>query len=143
MAAVGIESKITEALLQRLAALTLSPVLPVAYPNIAFPAAGQTKPDVYLEARSPLRAETQQLGISAWDTHVGIFQIDVVYKAQDGLIKPTEIADKIADWFKRGTRLTNGDVRVDIDATPSVAAPVADSPYIRTPVSIRYRVFTR
>lgn len=139
MTAVGIESQITEALLQRLAALTLSPALPVAYPNTAFtpPTSGP-----YLEAHQ-LRAETRPIGISAWDERPGIFQVDVVYKAQDGVIKPTEIADKVADWFKRGTRLTNGAVRVDIDTAPSIAAPIVDAPYIRTPVSIRYRVFTR
>lgn len=139
MAAVGIESLITEALLQRLAALALTPALPVAYPNVAFtPPVGGS----YLEAREPLRSSTEAIGISRWNEHTGIFQIDVVYRAQDGAIAPTEIADKVADWFKRGTRLINGSVRVDINEPPSVAASMADAPYIRIPVSVRYRVFT-
>lgn len=142
MTAVGFESQISEALLQHLAALTLSPALKIAYPNVPFPKEGETKPDTYLEAHQ-LRAPTQALGISAWDERAGIWQVDVVYKAQDGLIKPTQIADKVADHFKRGTRLTNGSVRVDFNEPPQIAAPIADGTYTRTPVSIRYRVFTR
>lgn len=142
MTAVGVESQITEALLQRLATLTLSPVLQVAYPNVPFPAAGASKPDTYLEAHQ-LRAETQAIGISAWNEHAGIFQIDVVYKAQDGAIKPTQIADAVAAHFPRNLRLSNGSVRVDINEPPAIAAPIPDAPYTRTPVSIRYRVFKR
>jgi GH25 family lysozyme M1 (1,4-beta-N-acetylmuramidase) len=142
MPAVGIEAQITEALLQRLAALTLNPTLKVAYPNVAFPKSGDTKPATYLDAHQ-LRGPTEGVGISAWDEHQGIWQIDVVYSEQDGLGKPTEIADSVAEWFKRGTRLTNGSVRVDIDEPPQIAAPVVDGSYTRTPVSIRYRVFTR
>lgn len=142
MTAVGTESQITEALLTRLAALTLSPVLQVAYPDVLFPPAGQVKPDTYLDAHQ-LRAGAQGIGISAWDEHGGIFQVDVVDKAQDGSIKPTQIADAVADWFPRNLRLTNGSVQVDIYAKPAIAAPVTDAPYTRTPVSIRYRCFKR
>lgn len=138
MTAVGVESQITEALLQRLAALTLSPVLPIANPNVTFtpPASGP-----YLQANI-LRSPTETVGISRWDERTGIFQVDVVYAAKDGLIKPTQIADQIAVWFKRGTRLLNGAVRVDIYETPEIGTPLTDTPYVRTPVTIRYRVFT-
>lgn len=142
MTAVGIEAQITEALLQRLAALTLSPSLKIAYPNVPFPKTGETKPDTYLEAHQ-LRGPTDAVGISAWNQHQGIFQIDVVYLAQDGLIAPTEIADAVAAHFPRGLRLANGAVQVRIDEPAKIAAPVTDAPYIRTPVSISYRVFTR
>lgn len=140
MTAVGVESQITEALLARLATLTLSPVLPVAYPNAAFtpPASGP-----YLAAHPPLRAETQGIGISAWNEHAGVFQVDVVYRTQDGVIKPTQIADAVAAHFARGTRLANGAVHVRIDEPPSIAAPVTVAPDHRTPVSIRYRTFVR
>jgi predicted secreted protein len=142
MTAVGVESQITEALLQRLGTLTLSPALQVAYPNVPFPASGATKPDTYLEAHQ-LRADVQAVGISAWNEHAGILQVDVVYKAQDGAIKPTQIADAVAAHFPRNLHLANGNVRVDINEKPSIAAPISDAPYTRTPVSIRYRVFKR
>jgi hypothetical protein len=143
MTATGVESQITEALLARLAALTLSPVLLVAYPNVPFPPAGVTKPATYLEARAPLRVGAQAVGISAWNEHAGIFQVDVVYQAQDGVIKPTQIADAVAAWFPRGTALANGSVSVRIDQPPAIAAPITDGTYTRTPVSIRYRTFVR
>jgi hypothetical protein len=142
MAATGIESQILEALLQRLAALTLSPALQVAYPNVTFPAAGTTKPATYLEAHQ-LRSGAQYVGISAWSEHSGIFQVDVVYSAADGAIKPTQIADAVVAWFERGMRLRNGAVQVDVYERPAIASPVDDAPYTRTPVSIRYRSFIR
>lgn len=144
MTAVGVEAQITEALFTRLAALTLSPVLPVAYPDVAFPAAGQTKPDNYLEA-AILRAQTQGIGISAWDEHAGILQVTVVTKQfpAGGTKTPTQIADAVAAWFPRGTRLVNGAVTVTVFETPAIASPIADAPYTRTPVSIRYRTFIR
>src|SRR6266481_667051 len=135
MVATGIESQITEALLQRLAALTLSPALQVAWPGVTFPAPGTTKPAIYLEARAPLRVPTSAVGISAWNEHSGIFQVDVLYSAQDGAIKPTQIADAVAAQFPRGTRLTNGAVEVQIDQPPAIASPIDDAPYTRTPVS--------
>lgn len=140
MTAVGVESQITEALMTRLAALTLSPVLPVAYPNVPFtpPASGP-----YLVANAPLRATTAAVGISAWDEHSGVFQVDVMYRTQDGVIKPTQIADAVAAHFPRNLRLANGSVRVDINEKPSIAAPVTDAPNLKTPVSIRYRCFKR
>jgi hypothetical protein len=141
MTAVGVEAQITEALFTRLAALTLSPVLPVAYPDVVFtpPAIGN-----YLEC-AILRAATAGVGISAWDEHAGILQVTVVTKQfpAGGTKTPTQIADAVAAWFPRGTRLTNGSVQVDVYETPAIAAPIADAPYTRTPVSIRYRTFVR
>ena len=140
MTAVGVESQITEALMEHLSELTLSPVLPVAYPNVPFtpPVSGP-----YLHAHAPLRATTAAIGISAWDEHAGIFQVDVVYRAQDGVIKPTQIADAVAAHFPRNLHLENGSVRVDINEPPSIAAPVTDGTNLKTPVSIRYRCFKR
>lgn len=139
MTATGVESQITEALFARLAALSLSPALPVAWPDVAFnpPASG-----LYLDVHQ-LRAETTGIGISAWDEHSGILQVDVVAKAQDGVLSKTEIADAVAAHFPRNLKLTNGSIRVDIDDPPAIAAPIPDAPYTRTPVSIRYRVFKR
>lgn len=142
MTAVGNESQITEALLTRLIALTLSPVVPVAVPNVQFPATGSDKPDTYLEA-SILRAPTQGIGISAWDERVGILQVDVVYKPNDGEIKPLQIADSVAAWFPRGTRLVNGSVQVDVYEPAQIATAMSDGDRLRIPVSIRYRTFTR
>lgn len=139
MAAVGIEATISEALIKHLADLTLSPALPVSWPNVPFtpPTSGK-----YLHAHH-LRGPTDAVGISAWNAHQGIFQVDVVHPATGGLIPPTNIADAVAAHFARGTRLANGEIEVRIDQPPQIAAPVTDAPYIRTPVSISYRVFTR
>jgi Bacteriophage related domain of unknown function len=139
MTAVGVESQITEALLTRLSALTLSPTLPVAYPDVAFtpPSAG-----MWLEA-AILRATTGSIGISAWEEHAGIFQVTVVAPKGGGAIKSTQVADAVTAWFPRFTRLLNGAVQVDVYDSPNIAAAIDDPPYTRTPVSIRYRTFVR
>jgi hypothetical protein len=147
MTAVGVEAQITEALLDRVKALGVSLSLPVAYPDVVFPKAGQTKPDSYLDV-SVLRAQTQGIGISAWDEHAGILQVTVVTKQGGGAIAPSALADAVAAWFPQyagtsGTRLVNGAVTVTVYETPSVASPIADAPYTRTPVSIRYRTFVK
>lgn len=140
MSAVGTDALITEALLTRLAALTFSPALQVAWPNKAF---GPDKPDTYLQA-SLLRAETQGIGIAAWNEHAGILQVDVLYKAQDGEIKPLNIADSVAAWFGRGTRLRNGGLTIYVDDPPSIASAMPNGDgYLKIPVSIRYRSFVR
>jgi hypothetical protein len=144
MTAVGVEAQITEALLDRVKALGVSLSLSVAYPDVVFPKGGQTKPDNYLDV-SILRAATQGFGINAWDEHAGILQVTVVTKQfpVGGTKTPTQIADAVAAWFPRGTRLLNGSVQVDVYETPAIASPIADAPYTRTPVSIRYRTFVR
>lgn len=143
MSVTGDVSQITEALLQRLGALTLSPAIPVAYPNVTFPAASsQAKPDIYLEARL-MRAGSQPVGISEWNELPGILQVDVVYKSQDGELKPLQIADAVAAWFAKGTRLVNGSVQVDVYERPSIASAISDAPYMRIPVSVRYRSFVQ
>jgi hypothetical protein len=142
MSAVGTDALIAEALLNRLAAFTASPALQVAWPNVPFPAPPATdKPDTYLQA-SVLRAQTQGIGIAAWDEHAGILQVDVLYKPSDGEIKPLNVAGAVAAWFGRGTRMVNGSVQVDVYETPSVAnsTPNGDG-YDKFPVSIRYRSF--
>lgn len=141
MAATGIEGKIAEALLQRLAALVLSPALPVAYPDIVFPPVGTPQPTTWLEAAF-MRAATAAVGVSKWNEHPGILQVTVVAKQGAGAIASANVADQIADWFKRGTRLVDGGVQIDVYAPPQIASSYADDPYTRTPVSIRYRVFT-
>jgi hypothetical protein len=148
MTAVGVESQITEALLQRLAALvdTGAPLAawPVASPDVTFPPKGQIKPDQWIEA-AILRAQTQGIGINAWDEHAGIFQVTVVTKQNPagGTKTPTQFADAVAAWFSRDTNIVNGAVTVRIDQKPAIASPIPDAPYTRTPVSIRYRTFVR
>ncbi|WP_448043812.1 phage tail terminator-like protein [Bradyrhizobium liaoningense] len=140
MSAVGTDALISEALLTRLAALTFSPALQVAWPNKTF---GPDKPDTYLQA-SLLRAETQGIGISAWNEHAGILQVDVLYKPADGEIKPLNIADAVAAWFGRGTRLRNGGLTIFVDDPPAIASSMPNGDgYLKIPVSIRYRSFVR
>lgn len=144
MTAVGVEAQITEALLNRVKTLGVSLSLPVAYPDVTFPVEGQTKPVNYLDV-SILRAPTAGIGISAWDEHAGILQVTVVTKQfqEGGTRIPTQFSDAVAAWFPRGWSVANGAVLVTVYETPAIASPLSDTPYTRTPVSIRYRTFIR
>lgn len=144
MSAVGTDALIEEALLTRLAAFTASPALQVAMPNVPFPAPpASDKPDTYLAA-TVLRAQAQGIGISAWDEHAGVLQVDVLYKSQDGDIKPLNVAGQVAAWFGRGTRLVNGSIQVDVYEKPSIGPSMPNNDgYSKFPVSIRFRSFVR
>ena len=134
------ESQIAAALFERLRNLTLSPALQVAYPNVTF---GPDKPDTYLRA-SLLRVPTQTIGVSAWDEHGGILQVDVMHNEQNGEVTPLAIADAVAAWFGRGTRLTSGSVQVDVYEKPSIGSVVRNGDgYNFYPVSVRYRSFVK
>lgn len=139
MAAVGTDAKIAESLFTRLAALVLSPALPVSYPEpvrpFVRPASGP-----WLEANF-LPAATAGIGISSWDEHVGLLQVTVVYPNGSGVLAPLEIAHNIVAWFPRNLSLTN----CAIYATPIIGTmfPDPDNSTTRTPVSVRYRSFVK
>lgn len=137
--ATGIEAIILEGLLARLAALTTSPVMPVAYPNVSYdpPATG------YLRA-SHLPNETEQVTISATgqNRHFGLLQVDVAWPKGEGSLKPLEIAAQIVAHFKRGTLITQDGIAILIVAPPSVAPPLDDDPFWIYPVTIPYQADT-
>lgn len=132
MAAIGVNARVTESLLEHLSKLALNPALPVSYPD---PQATFVPPSsgMWLEA-AVLRAEAQQIGISAHYETPGILQVTVVAPKGSGPIAPVELADKVADWFR---------THPAVYAQPSVAASYQDGATTRTPVTIRYRSFAR
>lgn len=136
--AVHVETKIAEALLARLAALVLSPPLPIAWPNLAFtPPAG-----AYLQA-DHLQAPTVNLFLSNADPdmHVGLLQVTVVAPLNQGVIGAVEIAGSIANHFGKGTALDHEGLRVRIEDRPSIAPALVDEDRLRVPVTVTYRVF--
>ena len=133
--ATGIEAKIFEGLMARLASLTTSPSMPVAWPNVSYdpPATG------YLRV-SHLPNETDQvtLGASGQNRHTGILQVSVMWPKGDGSIDPLEVAAQVVAHFKRGTSFTQNSVDIRIVVPPSIAAPLDDDPFMQYPVTIQY-----
>lgn len=135
--ATGIEARITEALHTRLAALTLSPTMSVAWPDIDFtpPAAGYLRP-----THVPNTVRQATLGSAGKNRYRGIYQVSVFWQRNAGELVPREKADLVAAHFKRGTVLTNGGLSIRIYAPPVVAQTMQDGAYTHTPVTIRYQV---
>lgn len=130
------ETSIAEALLARLATLTLSPAMPVAYPNVTFtpPAAG------YLRATHvPNTANQVTLGTSGKNRHLGIFQVDVFLPINGGISTPMEKAGAVAAHFKRGTTLTRDGISIRIVRPPEIRPALQSAPYLQVPVIIRYQ----
>lgn len=138
MAASTTEGKIIDALFGKLAALTLSPALPVAYPDKAFtkPASG-----AWLEAfifRNP--NQTVALADDGTDILPGLFQITICAPEGLGVVNSQDIAGAIVAHFARGTKMVSGGVSVRSTKRPDVAPSYADHPYTRTPVTITFEV---
>lgn len=138
--ATGIEAKILEGLLARLATLTTTPTaMPVAWPNVVYdpPETG------YLRASHlPNTTEQVTLGGSGRNRHFGLFQVDVMWPKGTGNIAPMEIASQVVAHFKRGTSFTQNSVLILINSPPSVAPPIDADPFIQIPVTIEYQADT-
>ncbi|MFE1598186.1 phage tail terminator-like protein [Methylobacterium sp. ID0610] len=138
MAATSPEARILDALLTALTGLALDPPLPLALPGIGYsPVTG--KP--YLAASYlPNTSRLDGLAFDGDRTHIGLFVVTVVWSAGGGLVKPLDVAARVRRAFAAGTRLEGDPVTVCIDESPEVGAPLDDGPWLRVPVTIRWRV---
>ena len=139
MAVNGLEAQIAHALLKRLQAMTLSPPLPVAYPDVNFtkPASG-----MWLET-SLFQAPTtgQALGFADSNSYSGFMQLTVVSPQNVGVIATLQIVAAICLWFQQGTKMWEGSTRIEIVKNPYSSSLIMDPPYTRTPITIPYQVY--
>lgn len=135
MTATGIAGIVTLALNTRLAALTLSPAMTVAWPNSEFtpPAAGYLEPIAFRNLTQPTGFRTNTLQ--------GIYQVSVrkpLPPASIGAAPADNAADAVAAHFPRGLWLPElSGVTVRIRNT-SVGTAIKDDPYWMVPVSIEW-----
>jgi len=82
------------------------------------------------------------LGDSGTDMHVGLYQIDVFAEAGRGKRSAIEMADQLADHFKRGTVITYNSRTIRIqNASRQAGINNADGWY-QIPVIISYSAYT-
>jgi Bacteriophage related domain of unknown function len=136
--AATVEATIAELLFARLTSLALSPVLPVAFPDVAFssPAGPYLRADFI-----PNRTDNLGLANDAKARHQGILQVMAIYPVNSGIIKPTNTAGLIASHFAKGTILYGSGVKVKVYANSSVGAPMSEPDRVNVPVTILYRSF--
>lgn len=143
--ALRTETKIAEALLAKLGALTLSPAIPIAWPNVAFapPVDSQGKPSPFLRAND-IPAPTLGLSLSSTGTndYVGLFQVDVMWPQGGGVSAAKEVAAAIIAHMKRGTQMDRQSVRVEVTRA-SLGPVISDDPRIMIPVTITYRALVK
>lgn len=137
--ALRTETRIFEALMERLSSLVLSPAVAVAWPDVDFEPAGRD----YL-APSWMPAETTGFGVedSTTEQHVGILQVSAFTAEDDrGLTSRLEQAGAVADHFPKGLVLQREGVVVRITDVPRIGAPLMEPGWYQLPVTIPWRSF--
>lgn len=133
-----------------MAQLTAAPrILPTgqtASPLVNF---APTEGTPYIDARPVMRAASQHMGIAFTDSEVnrGIFQVDAVTPDNQGEAPGLRLASQIAARFAMGTELALAiagavPLKLQFLKSPTIAAAVKDTPWIRFPVSIPYLVIS-
>ncbi len=136
--AVTAEAAIMEALFARLATLTLTPVHPIAWPNLSFSKPGSNR---YLEARFVPNTVTRRfIGSGDPQQHIGFLQVNVRDGQNQGS-RVVETAGLVAAHFSTDLQLPHATgVSVRITSKPEVAAPIVENnpAGILVPVMIPY-----
>ncbi len=136
--ATGTDAIIFDALLTHLK--TMADVLPIAGPNITFPAAGQQKPGKYLKVDF-LPNKTRQITFGPDpQMKAGILQVSIMWPIGSGLIDLLEVEGAIIDRFKNQTFFASG-VKITINSEPWAASPFKDVDRMNTPVNVPYIAF--
>ena len=132
---MNVDSKIATALFNRLKALTFTPTLTIAWPNVRFdkPATGK-----YLEVNL-LPNDTEGFGLGGTRVFMGFFQVNVTWPLNVGLIQPRDTASAIQDQFAKGTRLEYDGVQVEINDPPYQGRELIEEERLIIPVSVPYR----
>lgn len=137
--ATRVETKIADALKSRLSALTFSPALTIAWPNVAFtPPTG-----TYLRVDN-LRNGTDRMVIANDGPHrqQGILQVTVVAPVNGGEDAALEIAGQIADWFTAEPRLFFNGGELRITKRPDIASlKDPDGVHWQVPVSVPWTAY--
>ena len=135
----SIEASIQAALFARAASLVLSPVHPVAWPNMSFTPPANKK---YLRV-SHLPNVTDRLFINSngRHRHQGILQITVCAPLNSGESAAREIAGQVANHFPVDAHLSSGGIAVRITKRPNIASAQITDTEIQIPVSISYECF--
>ncbi len=132
------ESTIEGALFSRVAALLLSPALPVAWPNVSFakPAGG------YLRVTHiPNTSRRLFLASNAPHQRLGLVQVDVFVPKNQGASGATEIAGQVAQHFPADLPMRADGLTVRVTKAPDIGPALADDTHWQVPVTIRYEAF--
>lgn len=135
--ATGIETRIYEGLNSWLAVLTLTPVVPIAWPNLpAAPNGPYLRPWLL-----PEPTEALTLSADGPNDYKGTYQVSAFWPVGTGTTRILEAASAIVLHFKRGTSITREGIRMWVDAPPSLGPMIQEPDIFQLPVSVPYRAF--
>ncbi|RVJ35382.1 phage tail terminator-like protein [Sinorhizobium medicae] len=136
--AAGTDAIIFKAVTDRL--IAMPGVLPIAAPNVLFPAAGQPLPPKYLRLAF-LPNQTRQITMANDPQQKrGLFQVSVVWPVGQGIIGALDIADQVIDHFKNRSLFASC-VKITISSEPWAAGPLQEGERVQIPVTIPYIAF--
>ncbi|MDX0808921.1 hypothetical protein GOD80_27670 [Sinorhizobium medicae] len=136
--AAGTDAIIFKAVTDRL--IAMPGVLPIAAPNVLFPAAGQPLPPEYLRLAF-LPNQTRQITMANDPQQKrGLFQVSVVWPVGQGIIGALDIADQVINHFKNRSLFASG-VKITISSEPWAAGPLQEGERVQIPVTIPYIAF--
>jgi len=119
---------------------TMPNVLPIAGPNITFPAAGQTKPEKFLKLDFlPNRTRQITLGDDP-QQKIGLLQVSVMWPVGKGILDAVETTGAIINRFKNQVLFASG-VKITISSEPWAASPIQDEDRLNIPVTVPYIAF--
>lgn len=133
------ELEIAEAIVDSLKvfAAAQSPELEIAFPNKSFtpPGDGVTYLRISVLPAQPFQPAA---GGDAWNRHAGFAQIDVFWKAGEGIKQPLALAENIAAHFKRGSNLTTASgYFVQVNRPPYILGETPSGDASRTMIPVR------
>ena len=85
----------------------------------------------------PLPVENPTFGDN-YNREVGFYQIVLSYPKGNGVGNITAMADKVKDYFKRGTTLIEGSDKIIIDRTPEISQVYINDNRAEITIRIRY-----
>ncbi len=85
----------------------------------------------------PLPVENPTYGDN-YNREVGFYQIVLSYPKGNGVGNITLMADKVKDYFKRGTTLVEGSDKIIIDRTPQISPVYINDNRAEITIRIRY-----
>lgn len=131
------ETDIMAALFARVAAFSLTPALPVAYPNVPFtPPAAQR----YLEVKFVPNINTR-FGVSTTHQMLGLLQLNIHGKKGTGEAGVRADAAAIVEHFPADLELSNAATKVRITARPEARDMIVDDASVFIPVMVAWETF--
>ena len=106
-----------------------------AYENVSFTPV--SKQPYQLSRLVPLSVENPTLGDN-YHREVGFYQVVLSYPKGNGVGSLSTMADKVKDYFKRGTTLVEATDKIVVDRTPEISSVYINDTRAEITIRIRY-----